>query len=253
LECHHPAAPKMLVKYVKESDSNIADARLLYIEEATPTEAKDYKKVKILEGTVYKTSTRSMKRKDYEELREAMAKRRSSKDKQERRKSKEMEKEKEKETNKDKEKEASPRLEGPLPAKLDPAYDRNHPKYYIQDINQEARDLLEEHHTSNPPVKKTPVKTVQFEGVKIDGNRESKYDIMEDVAKTRANVTIEELLKESALFRKELRPLVTGRKRKFKLPQTHKSPIETSHQVSGSREDLGPPDIDVQVAGCVVR
>jgi hypothetical protein len=115
----------------------------------------------------------------------------------------------------------------------------------MQDISQEARDLLEEHHTSNPLVKKTPVKIVQFKGVKIDGNIESRYNIMEDVAKTRANVTIGELLKESALFRKQLRPLVTGRKRKFKLLQTHKSPTETSHQVSGSREDLGPPDIDV--------
>jgi hypothetical protein len=78
LECPHPAAPKMLVKYVKELDSNIADARLLYIEEATLEEAKDCKMVKILEETMYKTSTRSMKRKDYQELREAMAK---SKDK----------------------------------------------------------------------------------------------------------------------------------------------------------------------------
>jgi hypothetical protein len=189
LECSHPAAPKMLVKYVKELDSNIVDARLLYIEEATPEEAKDCKKVEILEGTVYKTSTRSMKRKDYQERREAMAKRRSSKDKQERRKSKEIEKEKEKEKNKDKEKEASPRPEGPLPAELDPAYDRNHPKYYIQDISQEARDLLEKHHTSNPPVKKTSVKIVQFKGVKIDGNKESQCQglVLEVITKIYSN------------------------------------------------------------------
>jgi hypothetical protein len=38
------------------------------------------------------------------------------------------------------------------------------------------------------------VKTIHFEGVKIDGKRESRHDIMEDVARTRANVTIEELL-----------------------------------------------------------
>jgi hypothetical protein len=92
-----------------------------------------------------------MKRKDYQELREAMAKRRLNKDKQERRKFKEKEKEKKKK--KDKDKEPSPGTKGSLLAQLNPAYDRNHPKYYMQDINQEARDLLEEHHTSKPLVR----------------------------------------------------------------------------------------------------
>jgi len=60
-------------------------------------------------------------------------------------------------------------------------------------------------------------------------------------------VTIGAVVKDSALYRRQLRPLVTGRKRKYKLPST------TIHRVEHGVEDLGAPDIEVQVAGCLVR
>src|SRR5450759_2116560 len=88
-------------------------------------------------------------------------------------------------------------------------------------------------------------KTVKFAGVKIEGNQ--GYDILKNVSQLKADVTIGELVKDNALYRRQLRPLVTGRKRKYKLPPTN------IHRVEQEKEDLGPPDIEVQIAGCLVR
>jgi hypothetical protein len=67
-----------------------------------------------------------------------MAKRRSNKGKHAKRKSKRKEKENASKPPKGPSKQ-------PLPAKLDLAYDRNHPSYYMQDISEETRKLLDKH------------------------------------------------------------------------------------------------------------
>ena len=128
LECPHPARPKLLVKYVKDPEfKNEADARLIYIEEATVEEVKHCEEVEFFEGQVYKTSTRSMKKKDYEDLRREMSKRKTSKQQTLKEKSN---------------KEDLPggkQKEGP-PKETDRAYDRNDPKYFLKDISEEVKD-----------------------------------------------------------------------------------------------------------------
>ena len=237
LECPNPAQPKLLVKYVRDPDpKQESEVRLIYIEEAKVEEVNQCQVIDFVEGEVFKTSTRSMKQKDYAELRKEMAKKKS--------------------TTKSKKEDppAGKQSEG-LPKELDPAYDRADPKYFLQDISKEAQDLIHEEQAEKKEKDKTPYtpppkppsvsKVVKFEGVKIDGRQ--GYDIFKDVSETRANVTIGELLKENSFYRKQIRPLVTGRKRKYKLPSTNVNKIENP------LEDFGPPDIEVQVAGCLIK
>ena len=117
----------------------------------------------------------------------------------------------------------------------------------MKDISHEAKDILAEELKDIPkPPNQTP-KSVKFnlEGLKVDGK--VGYDIMQDVSQSKANVTIGELLKENAFYRRQLRPLLTGKKRKFKLPPT------LVNLAAEEVEDLGAPDIEVQVAGCLIR
>ena len=73
LECPNPTQPKMLVKYVRDPDPKLeADGRLVYIEEAAMEDVKHCQEVEFVDGNVFKTSTRSMKKKDYQDLREEM-------------------------------------------------------------------------------------------------------------------------------------------------------------------------------------
>jgi hypothetical protein len=73
LECPNPAQPKLLVKYVKTQDQKeSSEVRLIYIEEATMEESRVCDEVEFVDGEVYKTSTRSMKAKDFQELKDAM-------------------------------------------------------------------------------------------------------------------------------------------------------------------------------------
>ena len=115
--------------------------------------------------------------------------------------------------------------EGP-PKETDEAYDRNDPKYFMKDISEEVKDLLqhelpEQQRDSadmrtrgleaNPrsgaqadlraqdPPSKFSSKSVRFQDIRIDGN--FGYDILKDVSQSKANVTIGELLKESAFYR----------------------------------------------------
>src|SRR5450759_4971751 len=267
LECPNPAKPKLLVKYVKDIDSKgDEEVRLIYMEEADEEEAKYYEEVDFLGGEVFKTSTRSMKQADYQQLREEMSKRKTKQDKSSPKKSRAEELP------------GGKQREGP-PKETDPAYDRSNPKYYEGDISREAKSLLQDEQTrvksgmtpfpaqrSETAVQRfgtqrsetavegdlrvrqpgifTP-KTVKFAGVKIEGNQ--GYDILKNVSQLKADVTIGELVKDNALYRRQLRPLVTGRKRKYKLPPTN------IHRVEQEKEDLGPPDIEVQIAGCLVR
>src|SRR5450759_428247 len=117
----------MLVKYVRDPDSKLEiDVRLIYIEEAALEDVKHCQEVEFVEGEVFKTSTRSMKKKDYQELREEMSWKKDKK--------------------KAKKKDDTPggkQLEG-IPKELDPAYDRNDPKYFQQDISEEVKDLLKD-------------------------------------------------------------------------------------------------------------
>jgi hypothetical protein len=93
-------------------------------------------------------------------------------------------------------------------------------------------------------------KTVKFkdaklESVKIDGHK--GYDISKDVAQAKANVTFGELLKENPYYKKQLRPLIRGRKREYKLPSS------AAYSAKPEREDLGAADIEVQVSRCMVK
>ena len=232
MECPNPTQPKLLVKYVKDPDpQDITEARLIYIEEGTLEEMQLCQEVEFVGGEVFRTSTRSMKQKDYKELRAEMTKK----------KAKTIQPPP-----------SHPVQEAPLggkqkeglPKELDPAYDRNDPKYFMKDISQQAKDLIKEAQKEeeiSSPQKAT--KSVKFEGVKVD--EKMGYDILKDVSDTKANVTIGELLRENAAYRKQVRPLLTGRKRRYTLP----SPLV--HNVT--TDDLGAPDIEVQVAGCLIR
>ena len=258
LECPNPAQPKMLVKYVREPDPQAeAAVRLIYMEEATTEEVNQCQTVEFMEGEVFRTSTRSMKKRDYQDLRKEMTRRKSKPRKQQ-----------------SEDQPGGKQREG-IPTELDPAYDRNNPKYFLKDISAEVKDMLgKEQEEKDPkgtavrprpgamadsqerlkppiavsnrhPQSQSTPKTVKFEGVRIDGNQ--GYDVLRDVSAAKANVTIGELLRDNSLYRRQIRPLVTGRKRKYKLPSTAVSNVTTGG------EDLGPPDIEVQVAGCLIR
>src|SRR5450759_1402861 len=94
-------------------------------------ETKYCEEVDFLGGEVFKTSTRSMKQAYYKKLQEEMSKRKSKKDTSL--------------TTKPKEDEllGGKQKEGP-PKETDPDYDRNHPKYFMGDISEETKNLLQE-------------------------------------------------------------------------------------------------------------
>ena len=235
LECPNPAQPKLLVKYVKDPEPKDPNVRLIYIEEGQHEDTQHCEEIEFVEGEVFKTSTRSMKQQEYQDLREQMAKKKSLSNPLKKLKANDPE-----------DMPGGKQKEG-IPKELDKAYDRYDPKYFLKDISQETKDILQEELKDQQAKPTQPPKTVKFnmEGIKVDGK--VGYDIAQDVAQSKANVTIGELLKENSFYRKQLRPLLTGRKRKYKLPST------LVNLAREEVEDLGAPDIEVQVAGCLIR
>lgn len=70
------------------------------------------------------------------------------------------------------------------------------------------------------------------------------YDIVEAVKNQPANITVGELLQDNPTYKKQLRTLLTGKRRKRKLPSVEAMRLEW--------DDKGPPEIEVQIMGCVL-
>jgi hypothetical protein len=75
VECSNPKQPRLLVKYVNNLPAKeLIEVRLVYLESTEPVEVMNYDAIKFPNEDVFKTSTRSMKKKKHKDFREQMAK-----------------------------------------------------------------------------------------------------------------------------------------------------------------------------------
>ncbi|PTQ27041.1 hypothetical protein MARPO_0236s0001 [Marchantia polymorpha] len=73
----------------------------------------------------------------------------------------------------------------------------------------------------------------------------TSYDIVEDIGRQRANISFNQLLEDNKTYRKMLM-LSLRRPRK-----TRKGKLPAVYRVEGG--DLGPPEIEVEIGGCVIQ
>lgn len=144
--------------------------------------------------------------------------------------------------------------QGGEPREQDPTYDWYDPKYFVKDVSSEVKQYIEELTTKHPPT--TPVVTREpfgnmksYETKSVSRTNLKKgggYDIVDVGRNHPANITVGELLQDNPAYRKQLKSLLMGsQRRKRKLPEVNILRMEW--------EDCGPPEIEIQIHGCVIK
>jgi transposase InsO family protein len=186
------------------------------------------------EAACYKVSTRATRKKDRVG---------------EKKKKKE---EKKKEEKKSFEPEVETQVE--VPPEEDSDYDRYHPKLYYPKVTEEVKKQLEEMETKEQQEalnKDLKVAQALKENAAVEEKKETSqvtsYDIKKDVKECMVTATVGQLIKDNPLYRRQLKEMLVGRRRRRKLPK-----VGTQDDVMMVCEDYGAPEIDIQISGCVL-
>ena len=118
------------------------------------------------------------------------------------------------------------------------------PVFVLPDVSEEVLEHLAEI-TKQPKVKGLARSTVLVKPVlSRTARRELHYNIMQDIEKRLADVTIGELLRDSPAYRKQLMDSLKVKRRR--LPSTIADVRLTEI------EDWGAPEIDTEIDGCMI-
>ncbi|CAM6096638.1 unnamed protein product [Calypogeia fissa] len=188
------------------------------------------------EDSCYKVSTRSKSRHE---------------DKKERRETKEKKKAK---------KEVTCDIPPEVPPDQDSDYHRNHPKLFYLKVNEEVKRQLEELEAlevqENLRKDLEKVQEVKAEEevqekkdqllATIQPKVEETYDIKVDIRNCSVTAKVGQLLKDNPMYWRQLKEMLIGKKRR-RMPK-----VGTNVDVLMICEDLGAPEIVIQISGCVL-
>ena len=143
-----------------------------------------------------------------------------------------------------------------VPTADDSDYRRDHPKFFFPKVNEEVKKQLEELAAAEEKtaLDKDLKAAKAREAAEIEKAKEEPkpcgklipYDIQRDVRDCPATVTVGQLIRDNPLYRRQLKEMLVGRRRR-KLPK-----VGTAADVMMVCEDMGAPEIDVQISGCVL-
>ena len=121
-------------------------------------------------------------------------------------------------------------------------------------LARDIRNLPQEPPQIVDPVREVPVETPLIRRVKfVDEVEKAKdeaakpYDVVKDVTACPSTATLGQLLRDNPSYRRQLRSLLVGKRRRRKLP-----PVGNIADVRSVSEDLGSPEVDIQINGCSI-
>ncbi|OAE22840.1 hypothetical protein AXG93_2100s1000 [Marchantia polymorpha subsp. ruderalis] len=124
---------------------------------------------------------------------------------------------------------------------------------YVPDIKDEVTEILKEAFRNRTPTEgrktsgpsTTPSLATTEQHRTVAARQRPHYNVVEDIGNQQANLTLHQLLEDNKTSRKMLMLLLRHprKPRAVKLPEVY-------HVTS---EDLGPPEIDVEIGGCFIH
>jgi Retrotransposon gag protein/Zinc knuckle len=118
-------------------------------------------------------------------------------------------------------------------------------EFQLPDVSEEVLDHLVELQGKKPGSRSTRTTVLVSPELSAKARRDLHYNIMQDIEKRLAEVTIGQLLRDSPKYRKQVLDAVRNRRRR-RLPPTITDVRFTEV------EDWGAPEIDAEIDGCMV-
>ena len=119
------------------------------------------------------------------------------------------------------------------------------PAFELPDITEEVLEHLVELHADQKDTSRPKTTMLVKPSLSTMARRDLHYNIMKDIEKRQAEITIGQLLKDSPAYRKQVMDAVKTR-RKRRLPSTISDVRFTEV------EDWGAPEIDTEIEGCMI-
>ena len=146
---------------------------------------------------------------------------------------------------------------------LEEGYDQNHPKYYLPDISAEVREMLAQelkHVTQKFDLQAAKVAPM----AEVSELLKPPYNIWDDINNYKANISLGELIRSNAHYKRQIRKGAGIKRKKGPLPIVEK-PKKDEKKLPAPEDkvkkvqfcfkletDKGQPELTVEIAGCTI-